>query len=101
MDPDLMPPNDDIFTTSVRLTIMILLCNHKKAVFMDLQKLLQITPGNLDHHIRKLEEAKYVKTYKQIFPRRPLTIVEITELGKNSIREYIKSFQNVMNKIEL
>ncbi|MFX1535653.1 MAG: transcriptional regulator [Promethearchaeota archaeon] len=98
---DLIPPNDEIFTTSVRLTIMILLYTHKKVNFTDLQKLLHITPGNLDHHIRKLEHIKYVKTYKKLFPRRPLTVVEITNFGKNAFREYVKNFRDILNKIQL
>ncbi|MFX0141554.1 MAG: winged helix-turn-helix domain-containing protein, partial [Candidatus Hodarchaeota archaeon] len=59
-------PTDGLFTTSVRLTIMILLFNHKKINFTELQKLLNLTSGNLNHHLKKLENANYVKTYKKL-----------------------------------
>ncbi|MHA2248119.1 MAG: transcriptional regulator [Candidatus Hodarchaeales archaeon] len=95
-------PSDELFTTSVRLTIMILLFNHKKINFTELQKLLRLTPGNLDHHLKKLETAKYVRTYKKLSSlRRPLTIVEITPQGKTAFEDYIASLREVLNKIAL
>jgi DNA-binding transcriptional ArsR family regulator len=48
------------------LTIMLLLYLHKKVGFTELQKLLQLTPGNLDHHLRKLTQAGYIKTTKTL-----------------------------------
>jgi DNA-binding MarR family transcriptional regulator len=99
---NLILPSDKLFTTSVRLTVMILLLNHKKINFTDLQKLLQLTPGNLDHHLRKLEEAQHVKTYKKLSSlRKPLTIVEITDNGRKDFIEYIKKFKDVLDNIVL
>ncbi|MFX0087684.1 MAG: transcriptional regulator, partial [Candidatus Hodarchaeota archaeon] len=96
----LILPNDTLFTTSVRLTIMILLLNHKKINFTEMQKLLQLTPGNLDHHLRKLVDAHYVKTYKKLSSlRKPLTMVEITDNGKKDFIEYIKKFKDVLDNI--
>ncbi len=95
-------PSNELFTTSVRLTIMILLLSHKKINFTELQKLLHLTPGNLDHHLKKLETAKYVKTYKKLSSlRRPLTFVEITPHGKSVFEEYITELRDVLNKLVL
>ena len=63
---DLILPEDKLFTPSIRLTLMILLLTHKKINFTELQKLLNLTPGNLDHHLKKLEKAGYVKVYKKL-----------------------------------
>jgi DNA-binding MarR family transcriptional regulator len=80
---------------------MILLSNHKKINFTELQKLLHLTPGNLDHHLRKLEAVNYVKTYKKLSPlRRPLTMVEITPHGKKAFGEYIKNLREVLNTLQ-
>lgn len=98
-ETDLILPNDEIFTTSARVSVMILLYTHKKIKFSDLQALLRLTPGNLDHHIRKLEEVKYVVSYKKIYLKMPLTIIEITELGKKAAKEYIERFRDILNKI--
>lgn len=97
---DLILPSDKIFITSVRLTIMLLLLNHKKINFTELQKLLHLTPGNLDHHLRKLEDAHYVKTYKKLSSlRKPLTMIEITDKGKSDFIRYIKKFKDVLDNI--
>lgn len=81
---------------------MILLLNHNKVNFTELQKLLQLTPGNLDHHLKKLEAANYVKTYKKLSSlRRPLTMVEITAHGKKAFEEYIKNLREILNRMVL
>ena len=95
-------PEDKLFTPSIRLTIMILLLTHKKINFTELQKLLGLTPGNLDHHAKKLEKAGYVKIYKKLSPfRKPLTQIEITSTGKQSFENYLKNFRDILNKISL
>ena len=63
-DPSILS-TDKPFSTSNRLTIMILLFIHKKINFTELQKLLNLTPGNLDYHLRKLERAHLIKGYKK------------------------------------
>ncbi len=99
---DLILPEDKLFTPSIRLTIMILLLSHKKINFTELQKLLKLTPGNLDHHLKKLEKAGYVKTYKKLSPwRSPLTLIELTSSGKRSFKSYLRNFRDILNKISL
>ncbi|MCK4849284.1 MAG: transcriptional regulator [Candidatus Heimdallarchaeota archaeon] len=99
---ELILPKDKLFTPSIRLTIMILLLTHKKINFTELQKLLALTPGNLDHHIKKLEKSGYVKTYKKLSPwRKPLTLIEITSTGKLSFESYLTNFRDILNKITL
>ena len=98
----LILPEDKLFTPSIRLTIMILLLTHQKINFTELQKLLGLTPGNLDHHLKKLEKANYIKTYKKLSPwRKPLTQIEITPAGKQSFEKYLKNFRDILNKIGL
>jgi len=98
----LILPEDKLFTPSIRLTIMILLLTHKKINFTELQKLLTLTPGNLDHHVKKLEKAGFVETYKKLSPwRKPLTLIEITTTGKLAFESYLKNFRDILNKITL
>ena len=97
---ELILPEDKLFTPSIRLTIMILLLTHKKINFTELQKLLSLTPGNLEHHVKRLEKAGFVKTYKKLYPwRKPLTLIEITPTGKISFESYLKNFRDILNKI--
>ncbi|ASJ01646.1 transcriptional regulator [Thermococcus gorgonarius] len=61
-----------------RLAITIYLLPRGRGPFKDLQKVLEITPGNLDSHLKVLEKAGYIKVYKVITDR-PRSAVEITD----------------------
>ena len=87
-----------IFSAQQRFTIMLLLYLHKRAGFTELQKLLQITPGNLDHHIRRLEEVGYVKT-RHILDWRPLKVIEISRTGAQAFREYALNLRKLLEQV--
>lgn len=87
-----------IFSAQQRFTIMLLLYLHKKAGFTELQNLLGLTPGNLDHHIRRLEEVGYVKT-RHVLDWRPLKVVEISKLGAHAFREYAINLRQLLEQV--
>ena len=87
-----------IFSAQQRFTIMLLLYIHKKAGFTEVQKLLQLTPGNLDHHVRRLEEAGYVKS-RHVLDWRPLKVLEITRAGAMAFREYAVNLRQLLEQI--
>lgn len=89
----------EIFSALPRLTIMLLLFLHRKVGFTEIQKLLQLTPGNLDHHLRKLKQAGYIKTRKA-FSWRPLTIIEITNEGALAFREYAINLKKLLEEVK-
>jgi DNA-binding MarR family transcriptional regulator len=88
-----------IFSAQQRFTIMLLLYLHKKAGFTEVQKLLQLTPGNLDHHVRRLEEVGYVKT-RHVLVWRPLKVIEITRAGATAFREYAINLRQLLEQIK-
>ena len=102
MEDEVKPPKifdkGGVFTSHQRFTIMLLLYLHKRAGFTELQKLLQVTPGNLNHHIRKLEEAGYVKTH-HVLDWRPLKVVEISKEGARALREYAINLRALLEQI--
>jgi DNA-binding MarR family transcriptional regulator len=87
-----------IFSAQQRFTIMLLLYLHKKAGFTEMQKLLGLTPGNLDHHVRKLEEVGYVKT-RHVLDWRPLKVVEVTRLGAAAFKEYATNLRQLLEQV--
>jgi DNA-binding MarR family transcriptional regulator len=89
----------EVFSALHRLTIMLLLYLHKKVGFTELQKLLQLTPGNLDHHLRKLEQVGYIKTRKKL-SWRPLIVVEITREGAEALRDYAITLRKLLETIK-
>ena len=89
----------EIFSASPYLTIMLLLYLHKRVGFTELQKLLQLTPGNLDHHLRKLTQAGYIKTTKTL-SWRPLTLVEPTREGMEAFRDFAVKLRKMLEAVE-
>jgi len=98
-EPDEIPEIGGIFSAPHRLTIMLILYLHKRVKFKDMQNLLQITPGNLDHHVRKLEQARYVKT-RYVFSWRPLVAIEITTEGAEAFRDYATRLRKLLEKVK-
>ncbi len=94
-----LPPQDEIFVTSIRLPIMLILYFHKKINFTDLETLLHLTSGNLNFHLKKLVEVDYVKIRKSILTGRIKTIVEITKNGEIAFKEYIVHFKQALDQI--
>lgn len=89
----------ELFSAPTRLTIMLLLFLHRKLGFTEAQKLLQLTPGNLDHHIRKLKQAGFVITRKA-FSWRPLTVIEITNEGVQAFRDYAVKLRKLLEAVK-
>jgi DNA-binding MarR family transcriptional regulator len=89
----------ELFQALPRLTIMLILYLHKKVGFTEIRKLLQLTPGNLDHHIQKLAKARYVKT-RHTLSWRPLVVVEITNEGIVAFRDYATKLRKLLETIK-
>ena len=92
------PDAGGVFSAQQRFTIMLLLYLHKRAGFTELQKLLGLTPGNLDHHVRRLEKAGYVKT-RHVLDWRPLKVIEITRRGATEFREYALNLRQLLEQV--
>ncbi|PZR53336.1 transcriptional regulator [Xylanimonas oleitrophica] len=56
--------------------------------FPKLQKLLEMTAGNLSTHLRKLEDAGYVRVTKTHVGRTPATYLALTPRGRAAFDEY-------------
>ena len=87
------------FHTQPRFSIMYLLFLRRRVGFTELRKLLDLSPGNLDHHLRKLEEVGLVRN-RRVISWRPLIVVEITEEGAESFREYAMHLKTMLDHIE-
>ena len=98
-DPREVLERGELFSAQHRFTIMFLLYLHRKAGFTERQTLLEVTPGNLDHHLRKLTEAGYVKT-SHVLDWRPLKMVEITSRGAEEFRDYAAGMRELLEYIK-
>ncbi len=87
-----------VFQAQPRFSIMYLLFLKRKIGFIELKELLGLTPGNLDHHIRKLEEIGFVHS-RRVLSWRPLVIISITSSGIHTFREYILKLKGLLSGI--
>jgi len=88
-----------ILGNPIRLGIMLYLLPREKVLFRDLLEVLEVTPGNLDSHLKALEKAGYVKVYKVIADR-PRTAVRITEEGANETGNYLQKLKSILDGIK-
>ncbi|WP_456422262.1 transcriptional regulator [Thermococcus sp.] len=82
----------------IRLGIMLYLLPRGRALFKELLEVLEVTPGNLDSHLKALEKAGYVEIYR-VFADRPRTAVKITEKGAEETGKYLRTLKNVLNSL--
>lgn len=87
---------DDVIHGRVRLAVMAYLSGAGSADFNELKAKIGGTDGNLSVHIRKLEEAGYIRVEKKFAGRRPLTICHLTKKGREAWIAYIKRMEALM-----
>ena len=64
--------------------------------FPKLQKLLDMTAGNLSTHLRKLEDAEYVTVTKTHEGRTPATYIGLTPRGRRAFEVYTESLSMLL-----
>jgi DNA-binding MarR family transcriptional regulator len=64
--------------------------------FPKLQKLLDMTAGNLSTHLRKLEDAQYVRITKTHEGRTPATYLSLTARGRGAFEEYTSALSTLL-----
>lgn len=87
---------DDVIHGRVRLAIMTYLISNEAADFNELKRALETTQGNLGAHLRKLEDAKYVRIAKGYVGRKPHTRIEVTPKGRRAYLRYLDSIEKLL-----
>lgn len=80
---------DEVIHGRVRLGVMAYLSGAGSADFNTLKARLQATDGNLSAHLRKLEDAGFVKVEKAFVNRKPLTTLTLTDNGRKAFAAYL------------
>lgn len=86
-----MPELDPVIHAESRLRAITTLNEvgeRNRIAFTKLQKILDMTAGNLSTHLRKLEDAGYITVSKMIEGRTPATYVAITPAGTAAYAAY-------------
>lgn len=90
---------DPIIHAAARLKITATLATltvGDRITFPRLQELLEMTPGNLSTHLRKLEDAHYVEVTKTHQGRTPVTYLALTKQGRRAFEDYLEALRQLL-----
>lgn len=87
---------DDVIHGRVRLAVMAYLSGAGAADFNELKAKVGGTDGNLSVHLRKLEEAGYIRVRKSFRNRKPRTVCQLTDKGREAWIDYIARLQSLI-----
>lgn len=93
------PPLDPLIHAPARLRILVTLAaldDGDTLSFTRLQQILDLTPGNLITHLRKLEDAHYVSTHKTGNGVASLTSVALTPTGRAALDTYTTTLRALL-----
>lgn len=89
---------DRLIHEPARLLIVTILSTVESADFLFLRRETDLTKGNLSAHLRKLEDAGYVKIQKTFKGKLPLTVCKLTAAGTKALTVYRQQLQDFMDK---
>jgi DNA-binding MarR family transcriptional regulator len=89
---------DDIIHSKIRLGVMSVLMTAESAQFTYLKEVLEATEGNLSVHLKKLEDAGYIKVEKKFVRRKPQTLLKITSKGRKAFEKYLEVLEKIIGK---
>ncbi len=88
---------EKIFHEPNRLSIMSALCAADKGLaFNELRDLCKLTDGNLNRHLKVLEEAGAVTVKKTFVDSKPRTTISISRTGLKRFGEYLGALTDVL-----
>ncbi|HWA94917.1 MAG TPA: transcriptional regulator [Terracidiphilus sp.] len=88
---------DRVIHERARLSVLTSLLTQPRGVsFGDLKQLCSLTDGNLNRHLRVLEEAGMVEIEKGTEKNRPLTVCRITASGRKRYLGYLSTLEQVV-----
>jgi DNA-binding MarR family transcriptional regulator len=90
---------DPLIHAPVRLRLIVTLSAlgiGDSLTFPRLQELLDLTPGNLVTHLRKLEQGGYVETQKTGHRKGQSTSVRLTTTGRAALDAYTRTLSAIL-----
>ena len=87
---------DGVIHEPARLGVMALLIGGDEVEFMLLHERLGLTKGNLGAHLRKLEDAGYVRCVKSFVGRKTRTAYRIAPKGRAAFVRHVAALERVI-----
>jgi DNA-binding MarR family transcriptional regulator len=95
---------NELIHQPIRLRIMAVLVtldSDAQVGFTSLKEMLNLTDGNLGAHLKKLEDAGYIRIEKTFINNKPYTYVAATERGKQTFAEHVAALEAILRGKEL
>jgi DNA-binding HxlR family transcriptional regulator len=89
---------DDVIHGRLRLGVMAFLSTAGCADFNTLKAKLAATDGNLSAHLKKLEEAGYVRIDKRFEGKKPVTEATLTPAGRDAFIGYLDAIGRLVDQ---
>jgi DNA-binding HxlR family transcriptional regulator len=88
---------DRVIHEKARLGILTSLVTHPEGLlFNDLKELCSLTDGNLNRHLKTLQDAGLVEVWKGFKKNYPQTLCRLTPRGKKQFLEYLDVLEEVV-----
>ena len=91
---------DEVVHQRVRLGILTVTHQARRAEFGFLRTTLDLTPGNLAQHLAVLENAGMVHLEKGYEGKRPRTWVTLTPAGQKALRAEVAHLKQLIRDVE-
>jgi DNA-binding MarR family transcriptional regulator len=91
---------DPVIHAPARLRLMVTLATLREGdnlSFTRLQEMIGLTPGNLITHLRKLDDAGYVRMEKASNGGSPVTAVSLTRDGRIALDRYTTALRKLLD----
>jgi DNA-binding MarR family transcriptional regulator len=79
-----------------RLGIMSILMASGEVEFNYFKDRLKLTDGNLSTHLSLLEKEKYIKIKKKFVKKKPKTLCQMTDKGRQAFEEYLENLEKII-----
>ena len=99
MTTNTFEPLDPLIHVPARLRILVTLAALNQGdtlSFTRLQNMLDLTPGNLITHLRKLEDARYLTSEKTWDGHGLATAVTLTTRGRAALEAYTEALRSLL-----
>ena len=90
----------DVVHQRVRLGILAVLEEVKRADFSAVRDALELSDGNLSRHVQVLEEAGLVKVEKGFEGRRPRTWITATRAGRKALAHELAALRELISRVD-
>ncbi len=93
---DKLPTLDPLIHQPARTQLVAYLASRGETTFTELKRVLGLTDGNLDAHLKKLIEAGYLTVRKEGKTGRPHTVYGLATLGRQALESYISQLASLL-----